>query len=80
MKTIADYMNDSRILGDVSPEPVREVHAARLKIQDETAGMTTTERAEYSLKKLSDFFSGAPPRLVNFSGQGRANAHHREVN
>jgi hypothetical protein len=71
MKTINDYMNDPRLLNDTSPEPVREVHAARLKIQDETAGMTRAERAEYSRKKVSDFFGGTPPRLVNFSGQGR---------
>jgi hypothetical protein len=33
--------------------------------------MTAAERAEYSRKKLSDFFAGTPPRLVNFSGQGK---------
>jgi hypothetical protein len=70
-KTIEDYMNDPRLLEDTSPWPVREVHAARLKIQDETAGMTTRERAEYSQKKIADFFGGTPPRLVDLSGQGK---------
>jgi hypothetical protein len=64
-------MNDPRLLNDVAPEPVREIHAARLKIQDETAGMTAAERAEYSRKKVSDFFAGTPPRLVNLSGHGK---------
>jgi len=64
MKTINDYMNDPRLLADSSPEPVKEIHAARLKIQDETAGMTAAERAEYSRKKVSDFFAGAPPALL----------------
>jgi hypothetical protein len=71
MKTIQEYMNDPRLLNDVAPEPVREVHAARLKIQDETAGMTAAERAEYSRKKVADFFSGNPPHIVNLSGQGK---------
>jgi hypothetical protein len=73
MKTIDDYMNDPRLLNDTSPEPVREVHAARLKIQDETKGMTAAEREEYSQKKIADFFGGTPPRLVNLSGQGKLN-------
>jgi hypothetical protein len=77
MKTINDYMNDPRLLDDTSPEPVREVHAARLKIQDETAGMTAEERAEYSQKKIADFFGGTPPRLVNLSGNGRVKSGAR---
>jgi hypothetical protein len=32
MKTINDYMNDPRLLADSSPELVKEIHAARLKI------------------------------------------------
>jgi hypothetical protein len=53
------------------PEEIREIHAVRLKIQDETAGMTAEERAEYSQKKIADFFGGTPPRFVNLSGNGR---------
>jgi hypothetical protein len=41
MKTIEDYMNDPAIADE--PRPVREIHAARLMIQDERKGMTATE-------------------------------------
>ena len=44
MKTIQDYLNDPRMLNDpamaAALEPVKEIHAARLMIQDETTGMT----------------------------------------
>jgi hypothetical protein len=43
MKTIQDYLNDPRMLNDpgmaAALDPVKEIHAARLMIQDETAGM-----------------------------------------
>jgi hypothetical protein len=77
MKTLNDYMTDPRILDDeemmAAPEPVREVHAARLKIQDETAGMSAAERNAYYQKKSANFFDklGITPQYVNFSGQGR---------
>ncbi|MDR3130672.1 MAG: hypothetical protein LBU18_03925 [Treponema sp.] len=58
MKTVQDYLNDPRITNDpemmAAMEPIREIHAIRLKIQDETAGMTAEERnkrAEASLAK-----------------------------
>jgi hypothetical protein len=39
MKAVQDYMNDPRILNDPdmagASEPIREIHAIRLKIQDE---------------------------------------------
>ncbi|GHV33049.1 hypothetical protein AGMMS4952_24510 [Spirochaetia bacterium] len=41
MKTIEDYMNDPTIADE--PRPVREIHAARLMIQDERKGMTSAE-------------------------------------
>ncbi|GHU57380.1 hypothetical protein FACS189442_6350 [Spirochaetia bacterium] len=44
MKTIEDYMNDPAIADE--PRPVREIHAARLMIQDERKGMTATEFGE----------------------------------
>jgi hypothetical protein len=60
-KTIKDYMNDPRILNDrgvmEAPRCIREIHAIRLKIQDETAGMTPTERTEYYNKKSAAFLS-----------------------
>jgi len=78
MKTIADYLNDPRILNDPQMdgalEPVREIHAARLMIQDETAGMTTAERSAYHKQNIAAFFSslGLPsPQYVNLAGQGK---------
>jgi len=32
-------------------EPVKEIHAIRLKLQDETAGMTEAERIEFINRK-----------------------------
>jgi hypothetical protein len=78
MKTITDYLNDPRILNDPQMagalEPVREVHAARLMIQDETAGMTTAELAAYHKQNIAVFFSSLglpPPQYVNMTGQGK---------
>ena len=55
MKTIEDYMNDSRIVTDPlmegALEPIRRIHAIRLKIQDETAGMTEAEKDAQSKKR-----------------------------
>jgi hypothetical protein len=40
MKSVQDYMNDPRITGDPemmkAPKTIREIHAIRLKHQDET--------------------------------------------
>jgi hypothetical protein len=51
MKTVQDYMNDPRILNDKGlmdgPEEIRVIHASRLKIQDETAGMSTKGRIDF---------------------------------
>jgi hypothetical protein len=45
MRTFEDYLNTP----ELAKEPVflQEIHAARLKIQDETKGMTANERAAY---------------------------------
>jgi len=77
MKTVTDYMNDPRLLNDPEMagalEPIREIHAARLMLQDETAGMTSTEKVAFintrgkeTLVKL-----GLNPKIVNLSGQGK---------
>jgi hypothetical protein len=54
-KTVNDYMNDPRILEDQemmeAPECIREIHAIRLKLQDETEGMTVEEHVDYVNKK-----------------------------
>jgi hypothetical protein len=78
MKTIQDYMNDPRILNDPlmekALEPVKEIHAIRLKIQDETSGMTAAEETEYHRKKTEKLFAGfgfPPPQYVDLSGRGK---------
>jgi hypothetical protein len=78
MKTIQDYLTDSRILDDpdmaAALEPVKAIHAARLMIHDETAGMTAAEKAAYHKKNAAALFSdqGLPlPEYVNLSGQGK---------
>ncbi|MDR0403202.1 MAG: hypothetical protein LBH35_06395 [Treponema sp.] len=78
MKTIQDYMNDPRILNDPlmkkALEPVKQIHAIRLKLQDETAGMTVAEEAEYHRKKTEKLFADfdlPSPQYVDLSGQGK---------
>jgi hypothetical protein len=60
-KTVKDYMNDPRILSDrgvmEAPRCIREIHAIRLKQQDETAGMTAEELNEYFIKKSAPFLA-----------------------
>ena len=77
MKTIQEYFNDSRITGDPGlisgPEEIRTIHAIRLKLQDETSGMSFEEKALFHRKKTDAMFSsfGLPlPEYVNFVGQG----------
>ncbi|GHU51787.1 hypothetical protein FACS189496_0790 [Bacilli bacterium] len=76
--TVQDYMHDPRLLSDPDMEgalePIKELHAARLKIQDETSGMAANEEAAYHKNNLDALFSskGRPlPQFVNFSGQGK---------
>ena len=78
MKTVQDYLNDSRITGDSglmsSPEEIRTIHAIRLKQQDETKGMSFKDKAIFYQKKTNAAFEslGLPlPEYVNFSGQGK---------
>jgi len=78
MKTVQDYFNDPRITSDPGlmscPEEIRTIHAIRLKQQDETAGMSFEEKAEFHRKKTDEMFAslGLPlPQYVNFAGQGK---------
>jgi hypothetical protein len=54
-KTIDDYLNDPDLANE--PAALREVHAARLMIQDETKGMTPAERTAYYHEKAARFFA-----------------------
>jgi len=76
MKTVQDYLNDPRILGDPrmtgALEPVREIHAARLKIQDETAGMTLAEKIEFLNGQAEAFLAPMGKTLCHdLSGSGK---------
>jgi hypothetical protein len=57
-KTIDDYLNDPDLANE--PQSLREVHAARLMIQDETKDMTATERTAYYHEAAMRFFAADP--------------------
>ncbi|MDR1904192.1 MAG: hypothetical protein LBQ88_18155 [Treponema sp.] len=76
MKTINDYMNDPRLLNDPDMagalEPVKEIHAIRLKIQEETANMTTAEKIEFLNKEAEAFLAPMGKSLCyDLAGQGK---------
>ena len=77
MKTIQDYMTDPRILNDPcmkgALEPIVRIHAIRLKIEDEYAGMSVEEEVKARNEKGREFLAryGLSDRLVNLSGQGK---------
>jgi len=78
MKTIQEYMNDPRMLNDSAMaealEPVKEIHAIRLMLQDETVGMSTAEKAMYHKREAEALFNsfGLPvPEYVNLTGKGK---------
>jgi hypothetical protein len=65
-------LNDPGMAGSL--EPVKEIHAARLMIQDETNGMTSAEKAAYHKRNAAALFADLglpPPQYVNLSGQGK---------
>ena len=78
MKTLEDYMDDPRLVNDPGMvdalEPIIRIHAIRLKIQDETAGMTVEERNALFKKNADALFArlGLPPiKYADLSGQGK---------
>jgi len=71
-----DYLNDPRLLHDLDMagalEPIREIHAIRLKIQDETADMTITERIEFLNKEAEAFLAPMGKSLCyDLAGKGK---------
>ena len=77
MKTVQEYLSDPRILNDPGMakalDPIKEIHAIRLKLQDETAGMTEAERIEFINKRGREALArnGLSSRLSNQSTQER---------
>jgi hypothetical protein len=76
MKTVQDYMNDPRLLNDPGMaealEPVREIHAIRLKIQDETANMTTAEKIDLLNREAESFLAPMGKTLCyDLAGRGK---------
>jgi crotonobetainyl-CoA:carnitine CoA-transferase CaiB-like acyl-CoA transferase len=76
MKTVQDYMSDPRLLNDPGMvealEPVREIHAIRLKIQDETANMTTAEKIDLLNREAEAFLAPMGKTLCyDLVGRGR---------
>jgi hypothetical protein len=61
-KTLDDYMNDPDIINE--PMALREVHAIRLMIHDETKDMTAAERTAYYHQKSSHFLSTENPEIT----------------
>ena len=53
-KTLDDYMNDPELTGE--PSALREVHAIRLMIYDETKDMTAVEKTTYYRERAARFF------------------------
>ena len=77
MKTVEEYMSDPRILNDPcmegALEPIIRIHAIRLRLQDEYAGMSPEEEVMARNKKGKAALArhGLSDRLVNLSGQGK---------
>jgi hypothetical protein len=78
MKTVQDYLNDPRLLNDPfmdedTPEPIKELRAIRLKIQDETEGMSPKEHVEYFNKRGREILekAGIKAEFINRAGQGK---------
>jgi len=60
-KSLDDYLNDPDLANE--PSALREVHAIRLMIHDETKGMTAAEHTAY--------FNGSAARLLGKEAAAR---------
>jgi len=52
MKTLDDYMNNPNLINE--PMPLREIHAIRLMIYDETKDMSSDEITDYYMKSFNE--------------------------
>jgi hypothetical protein len=71
MKTIDDYMNAPEIVK--MPEYLREIHAARRMIQDETKDMLPEEKGVYIHNEAISALAsvGITPRYADFTNHGK---------
>ena len=75
MKSIHDYLKDPRILDDPDMaealDPIKEIHAARLMLQDEIIGMDSSEKITFintqGKKTLESL--GIVPKIVHLAGK-----------
>jgi hypothetical protein len=67
-KTIEDYMNDPDIIHE--PAAMREIHAIRLKIHDETRDMTASEHTSYFHERAADFLAETKTQAPFFARPG----------
>jgi hypothetical protein len=85
MKTVQEYLSDPQMLNDPGMakalEPIKEIHAIRLKLQDETAGMTEAGRIEFINKRGREALArnGLSSRLANLSAQGEPSQRESAV-
>jgi hypothetical protein len=82
MKTVQDYLTDPRILDDPDMmgalEPVKEIHAIRLKIQDETAAMSTAEKIAFLNREAELFLAPLGKSLCyDLAGGGKLKPRQR---
>jgi len=69
-------MNDPRILNDPymaeALEPIKEIHAIRLMLQDEREGMSPEEEVEYLNRKAEELLAPMGKTLCyDLIGQGK---------
>jgi len=64
-KTLDDYLNEPELADE--PSALREVHAIRLMIHDETKDMTAAERTAYYHEKSTAAFArlGITPKYAS---------------
>jgi hypothetical protein len=88
MKTVEEYMKDPRIVDDpeiaAASDMIKEIYAIRLRIQDQTAGMTPDQLEKYHRKRREEADAecarlGFKLNYVDLSGQGKLQPREREV-